>query len=160
MSESNAKFTMIMFSGDYDKTMAGLTLANGAAGNGMAVTIFFTFWGVSLLRKSAPPGSSFLENLFKKLMPVGPSELGLSKMHFCGIGPRLLHRLIRQKKGQTAEDLFEMAQEREIRFVACEASLKLLGIQPEELIPYSHLEVAGVDTFLANAAASRISLFI
>lgn len=160
MTESKTKFSMIMFSGDYDKTMAGLTLANGAAGNDMDVTIFFTFWGVSLLRKSPLPGSSLLENLFKRLMPVGPSELGLSKLNFAGLGSHLLHKLIRQKNGQTAEDLFEMAQEREIRFVACEASLKLLGIQTEELIPYSHLEVAGVDAFLASAAASRISLFI
>lgn len=154
------KFSMILFSGDYDKAMAAFTLANGAAGNQMEVTIFFTFWGVSLLRSRNQPRSSFLENLFKTMMPSGTRELGLSKMNFCGLGPKLMRKLITQKKGQTLDDLLAMAKERKIRFVACEASLKLLGIEPAELIEYEHLEVAGVDLFLNNAIESKVALFI
>lgn len=160
MTEPNSKFTMILFSGDYDKAMAAFTLANGAAGNGMEVTIFFTFWGVSLLRYRTEHNSNFLENMFKTMLPMGPTELGLSKMNFGGIGAQLMQTLIQQKNGQTLDDLFKMAQDRKIRFIACEASLKLMGIEPSELIEYDHLEVAGVDKFLENAAESKISLFI
>ncbi|HEX7713490.1 MAG TPA: DsrE/DsrF/DrsH-like family protein [Bacillota bacterium] len=154
------KFSMILFSGDFDKAMAAFTLANGAAGRGMEVTVFFTFWGINLLRRRFLSGDNLLENLFKRLMPLGIERIGLSKMNFCGIGPRLMKKLIRDKDGQTARDLFQMAMERKVRFIACEASLKLLGIRREELIEYDRLEVAGVDTFIQNAMESKISLFV
>lgn len=93
-------------------------------------------------------------------MPIGATRIGLSKMNFLGLGPWMLKKLIHSKKGQTAQDLFKMAMERRIRFIACEASLKLLGISQEELIDYDRLEVAGVDTFLQNALQSKISFFI
>lgn len=158
--EKQMKLSLILFSGDFDKVMAALTLANGAAGQGMEVTIFFTFWGISLLRQKVVNGKNFLEKMFKTLMPLGVDRIGLSKMNFLGIGPWLMKKLIRQKDGQTATDLMKMAMERQIRFIACEASLKLLGIKPEELIEYKFLKIAGVDSFLQNAIQSKISLFI
>lgn len=158
--EKPEQMSLILFSGDFDKAMAALTLANGAAGNGMKVSIFFTFWGISLLRQNNQRSGLFLEKLFKTMMPLGAEKIGLSKFNFCGIGPWLLKKLIRQKDGQTTQDLLKMATERKIYFVACEASLKLLGIAEEELINYEHLQVAGVDTFLRNALESRIAMFI
>jgi peroxiredoxin family protein len=158
--EKQAKFSLILFSGDFDKAMAALTLANGAAGRNMEVSIFFTFWGMSLLRKKVLKGNNLLENMFKALMPVGVDKVGLSKMNFLGIGPRLMKKLIRQKDGQTAKDLLEMAMDRKVKFIACEASLKLLGIKRDELIDYELLDIAGVDVFLQNAMESKVSLFI
>jgi peroxiredoxin family protein len=154
------KFSLILFSGDFDKAMAALTLANGAAGEGMEVTIFFTFWGMNLLRQKVIKQELFLENLFKWMMPLGVDRIGLSKMNFLGIGPWLMKKLIRQKEGQTAADLFKMAMDRDIRFIACEASLKLLGITKEELISYKQLQIAGVDAFLRNAVQSKVAMFI
>lgn len=154
------QMSLILFSGDFDKAMAALTLANGAAGNGMQVNIFFTFWGISLLRQRNLGSRSFLEKLFKMMMPIGAEKIGLSKFNFGGIGPRLLKKIIRQKDGQTAQDLFKMAMERKIRFIACEASLKLLGIKKEELISYDRLELAGADSFLQSALESKIAMFI
>jgi peroxiredoxin family protein len=154
------KFTLILFSGDFDKAMAALTLANGAAGEGMDVTIFFTFWGINLLRQKLIKRKLFLENMFKKMMPLGVNRIGLSKMNFCGLGPWMMKKLIRQKNGQTATDLFNMAMKRNVRFIACEASLKLLGISKDELIPYKRLEIAGVDVFLKNAVQSKIAMFV
>lgn len=159
MNESN-QFTLVLFSGDFDKAMAALTMANGAAGNGMAVSIFFTFWGTSLLRRKRIYHQNRLENLFKWMMPASPEQLGLSKMNFWGVGPFLMKRMIRQKKGQTVGDLFQMAQERKVKFVVCEASLKLLGVTPAELIEYEHLEIAGVDSFLTTACQAKAALFI
>ncbi len=157
---ASQKLSMILFSGDFDKALAALTLANGAAGNGLDVSIFFTFWGISLLRNKFIYGKHPLENLFKRMMPLGISRIGLSKMNFLGFGPRLMKILIRQKDGQTAQDLFKMAMERKVRFIACEASLKLLGITKAELIDYDRLEIAGVDAFLKNALQSKLSLFV
>jgi peroxiredoxin family protein len=157
---STSKFCLILFSGDFDKAMAALTMANGAAGNGLDVTLFFTFWGINLLRKQYMPGKRPLENLFKRMMPIGVSRISLSKMNFCGIGPWLMKRLIRQKDGQTASDLFTMAMDRKIHFIACEASLKLLGISKAELIDYPLLEIAGVDAFLSTARESEVTLFV
>lgn len=154
------QMSLILFSGDFDKGMAALTLANGAAGNGMQVSIFFTFWGISLLRRENQSSGFLLEKLFKTMMPLGADKIGLSKFNFWGVGPWLLKKLIRQKDGQTTQDLLKMAIERKVRFVACEASLKLLGINKEELINYEHLEVAGVDSFLKNALESKITMFI
>jgi peroxiredoxin family protein len=156
----DSKFNLILFSGDFDKAMAAFTLANGAAGNGMEVSVFFTFWGINLLRHRRIYGENPLENLFKLMMPVGPPHLSLSKFNFLGIGPRLMRKLIGQKKDQTVQELFLMAQERKVRFIACEASLKLLGIDRAELIEYDRLEIAGVDSFLSNACQAKVSLFI
>lgn len=161
MSQSKPeRMSLILFSGDFDKAMAALTLANGAAGNGMQVSVFFTFWGISLLRLENRGSGLFLEKIFKTMMPLGADKIGLSKFNFCGAGPWLLKKLIRQKDGQTTQDLLKMAIERQIDFVACEASLKLLGITKEELIKYDHLQVAGVDSFLQNALESKIAMFI
>lgn len=154
------KMSLILFSGDFDKAMAALTIANGAAGKGIEVTIFFTFWGISLLRQTKTPGNHYLENLFKTIIPLGVNQIGLSKLNFLGLGPWLMKKLIREKKGQTAQDLFRMAMDRQIRFIACEASLKLLGIDRTELINYNRLEIAGVDAFLENALQSKVSMFI
>ena len=154
------QMSLILFSGDFDKAMAALTIANGAAGNGMPVNIFFTFWGISLLRRKNTDGGLLLEKLFKRIMPLGAAKIGLSKYNFGGAGPWLLKKLIRHKNGQTAADLLKMAMERQVRFIACEASLKLLGVKKEELLDYEHLEVAGVDTFLQTALESEIVMFI
>ena len=154
------QMSLILFSGDFDKAMAALTLANGAAGNGMQVSIFFTFWGISLLRRKNLGSGLFLEKLFKTMMPLGADQIGLSKFNFCGVGPWLLKKLIRHKDGQTTQDLLKMAIERQINFIACEASLKLLGITKEELIKYERLQVAGVDSFLKTALESKIAMFI
>lgn len=160
MSPENSKFSLILFSGDLDKAMAALTLANGAAGRGFDVTIFFTFWGMSLLREKTITGENFLENMFKRLMPQGVDHIGLSRFNFCGIGPRLLNQLIRSKRGQSVKDLFKMAMDRKVRFIACEASLKLLGIRPEELIKYQYLEIAGVEQFIEIAHQAKVSMFV
>ncbi len=157
---ANPKFTLILFSGDFDKVMAALTLANSAAGRNLDVTIFFTFWGMTLLREKNLPTENTLENMFKTMMPEGVEAIGLSKMNFLGLGSQLLKKLIHEKDGQTASDLFEMAMERKIRFIACEASLKLLGITPAELIKYEHLEIGGVDDFWNHALDSQTTLFI
>lgn len=77
--------SLIVFSGDYDRAMAAFTIANGAAGEGNKVTMFFTFWGISLLRRTNAPGQGILQSAFKRLMPVGPDRTCLSRFNFAGL---------------------------------------------------------------------------
>ena len=94
----STKKTIILFSGDFDKALAAFIIANGAAAMGDDVTMFFTLWGLNVLRKQvAPPHKkSFLQGMFGGMMPKGPAELGLSKMNFAGIGPKLMRKVMRQ----------------------------------------------------------------
>jgi len=152
--------TLIVFSGDLDKAMAAFTIANGAAGQGLEVYMYFTFWGLALLRKETGDGELFLEKMFKRIMPVGPEQAGLSQMNFAGAGSTLMKTLMGQKDSATLPDLMKMAMECEIRFIACEASMEILGLKREELIDYQHLQVACVKAYLEAANGARINLFI
>ncbi|MGI5853574.1 MAG: DsrE/DsrF/DrsH-like family protein [Bacillota bacterium] len=152
--------TLILFSGDLDKAMAAFTIANGAAGQGLEVYMYFTFWGLALLRKETGDGTLFLEKMFKRMMPVGPEQAGLSQMNFAGAGSSLIKMLMDQKGSDTLPDLMQMAMERSIQFIACEASMQILGIKREELLDYQHLQVGCVKTYLAAANGARLNLFI
>jgi peroxiredoxin family protein len=160
VSETNDSISMILFNGDLDHTMAALTLANGAAGAGMRVNIFFTFWGISLIRKQRGQSHFLLERIFKRMLPTGAASLGLSRFNFGGIGARMIRFLLSRNNAMTPESLLQMAMERKVNFIACEASLKILGIPQDELINYDHLSVDGVDAFIESARDSKIQLFI
>lgn len=162
MTETGEKkgVSIILFSGDLDKAMAAFTIACAAAGRDYPVYIFFTFWGISLLRKERGKGRGVLEKMFKLLLPVGPEKTGLSKLNFCGLGGELMRLLIRKRGTQSLQDLIKMAMERKINFIACQASMKILGLRSEELIPYDLLTEGDAETFLQKAEASRIQLFI
>jgi len=152
--------SLIVFSGDYDRAMAAFTIANGAAGEDQPVTMFFTFWGISLLRKTSEPGGNPLQRMFKRMLPVGPSRPGLSRYNFGGLGSFFLRRLIRQKKSQCLPELIETALARHVNLVACKASLALLGIERNELLATDQLRVDDVHGFLAVARASDLCLFV
>lgn len=159
-SSPQKQMSLILFSGDLDKAMAAFTIACAAAGRGVEVSVFFTFWGLALLRRSRGEGQSLLEKLFKLLLPVGPEKVGLSKMNFLGVGGRLMRRLIRQRGAQQLQELISMAMERKVKFIACQASMKILGLTRKELLDYQHLAEGTADDFLQKAEGSQINLFI
>ncbi len=82
------KSTMVVFSGDMDKALASFIIANGAAAMGKEVTMFFTFWGLNILRRSEKVNvkKSFIEKMFGFMMPKGVNKLQLSKMNMGGMG--------------------------------------------------------------------------
>jgi peroxiredoxin family protein len=154
------KKTIIVFSGDLDKAMAAFIIANGAAAMGNEVTMFFTFWGLNILRKAkgAKVKKTFLEKLFGWMMPRGPEKLGLSKMNFCGLGPRMMKLMMRQKNVNTLPELIEQAQALGVKIIACSMSMDIMGIHPEELI--DGIEYAGVASYLGEADEANVNLFI
>jgi peroxiredoxin family protein len=156
----NNKSTLIVFSGDLDKAIASFIIATGSAAMGNQVTMFFTFWGLNVLRKEqyVPLQKSFMDKLFAKMLPRGPEKLGISKMNFGGLGAKLMKYTMKKKNITTLKELIEMAKELDIKMVACTMSMDVLGIKKEELI--DGLEYAGVASYLAEANEANINLFI
>ena len=159
--ENTGKKTIIVFSGDFDKAMAAFIIANGAAAMGDDVTIFFTFWGLNLLRKKKAPkagGKTFLQGMFGKMMPKGPGKLGLSKMNFAGMGAPLMKKVMRSQNAMSLEELIESAREQGVKFVVCTLSMDILGFKKEELL--DGMDYMGVAAYLAEADEANVNLFI
>lgn len=152
--------TIILFSGDYDKAMAAYIIANGAAAYDHEVTIFHTFWGLNALRKDEPLAlkKGLLEKMFAKMMPRGADKMGLSKMNFAGMGPKMIKNVIKKHNAMPLPQLIEMAQEQDIKLVACTMTMDLLGLQQDEII--DNIEYAGVAAYLADAQEGNVNLFI
>lgn len=153
------RVAMVVFSGDLDKAIAALIIATGAASMGLEVSMFFTFWGLGLVKKQKVyGGKNLLERGFTAMLPAGAGELGLSQMNFFGAGAQIIRKLMRDHEVSSVEELFEMARELGVRMVVCDMSRELLGIRDEELV--EGLETGGVATFMGDAARSKVTLFI
>ena len=154
------KTTIVLFSGDYDKAMAAYIIANGAAAYDHEVTIFHTFWGLNALRKEelVHVKKGFMEKMFARMMPRGAENLGLSKMQFAGMGPKMIKGVMKKHNALPLSQLIEMAQEQDIKLVACTMTMDLLGLQKEELL--DNVEYAGVAAYLADAEDGNVNLFI
>ncbi|BAQ09647.1 hypothetical protein OXB_1175 [Bacillus sp. OxB-1] len=158
--EETKKTTIVLFSGDYDKAMAAYIIANGAAAYDHEVTIFHTFWGLNALRKDAtvPVKKGVLEKMFGKMMPRGADKMGISKMNFAGMGPKMIKHVIKKHNAMTLPQLIDMAQEQDIKLVACTMTMDLLGLDQKELM--DDVEYAGVGAYLADAQDGQVNLFI
>ena len=152
--------TFIVFSGDLDKTIAAFIMANGAASLGRHVTLFFTFWGLNVLRrpKKVKVKKSFVEKTFGMMMPRGTYKLGLSRMNMFGAGKKMIRGVMKSKGISSLEELIEDARNHGVRLVACQMSMDVMGIRQEELI--DGVELGGVATFIGSGETSDISLFI
>lgn len=152
--------TFVIFSGDLDKTIAAFIMANGAAAMGRNVTMFFTFWGLNVLRKQGNHGikKKLTEKLFGWMMPKGTKKLGLSKMNMGGMGARMIRSVMKKNGISSLEELMDDAISHGVRLIACQMSMDIMGLHREELI--DGIEFGGVTTFLASCERSDMSLFI
>lgn len=152
--------SMIVFSNDLDKAIASFIIANGAASMGRKVTMFFTFWGLNILRKPNGPGvkKDIISKMFGIMMPKGSPKLSLSKMNMAGIGPKMIRSLMNKKDIFSLEELISKAQQSGVEFVACNMSMDIMGIKKEELI--DGVTIGGVASFLGSAEESDMTLFI
>jgi peroxiredoxin family protein len=124
------------------------------------VTLFFTFWGLNVLRRGdAPPTQKpLMDRLFGWMMPRGPDKLGLSKMHLAGLGTAMMRRTMRRKHVAPLNELMSTARRLGVRFVACSMSMDVMGIGRDELI--DGVEVGGVGAYLDATATANVNLFI
>ncbi len=152
--------TLVVFSGDMDKALAAFIIANGAAAMGRPVTMFFTFWGLNILRKTEKVSvkKSFIEKMFGFMMPRGVNKLKLSKMNMSGMGTKMMKMVMKDKNVSSLEELMKQAMKNGVKLIACTMSMDVMGIQKEELI--EGVEFAGVATYLGDAEQSNVNLFI
>ncbi|MDR2168672.1 MAG: DsrE/DsrF/DrsH-like family protein [Planctomycetaceae bacterium] len=150
----------ILFSGDLDKAIAVFIMANAAAALGRKVSIFFTFWGLNVLRKpeGAKVRKDFLSRIFGWMTPRGAGKLSLSKMNMFGVGGMLIRGIMRRKNVESLEGLIKSAQEQGVEFIACSMSMDVMGIKIEELI--EGVKLGGAAAMLAFAEESDMSLFV
>ncbi|MDY5114318.1 MAG: FAD-dependent oxidoreductase [Bilifractor sp.] len=152
--------TIIVFDGDMDKVLAAFIIANGALAMGRPVTMFFTFWGLTALRKPEAPGikKAPAEAMFGKMLPKGAGKLKLSHMNMGGVGTAMMRRIMQDKNIDSLEDMMKKAMENGVKIIACSMSMDVMGIRKEELI--DGVEIGGVGTYLGDAEESNVNLFI
>ena len=152
--------TIIVFSGDLDRVLASFIIANGAAAMGRPVTMFFTFWGLNVLRKGSKVKvqKSFIEAMFGGMMPRGSTKLKLSKLNMGGMGTAMMKMVMKQKNVDSLETLIAKAMKAGVKIVACTMSMDIMGIKEEELI--DGIELGGVGAYLGDAEESNVNLFI
>jgi peroxiredoxin family protein len=151
---------MVIFSNDFDKMMAAFIIANGAASTGSEITMFFTFWGLNLLRKDyhVPVKKNLIEKMFGMMMPRGASKVTLSKMKMGGMGTLMIRQIMKKKNVLSLQDLMAAAQKNNVRFVACSMSMDIMGIKKDELI--DGVEIGGVVSYLEKADNAGYNIFI
>ena len=154
------KYSMVVFSGDFDKVLAAFIIANGAKAMGQEVSMFFTFWGLNSLRRPdySKSGKKPVEKMFAAMMPKGPESLGLSNYNFMGGGREMIKRIMKDNKVPSLTELIAAAQANGIKLIACTMTMDLLGLSADELI--DGVEFGGVAQFLGEANDSRQALFI
>lgn len=152
--------TLILFSDDLDKALATFVLANGAAATGEPVTIFFTFWGLNVIKRiQKPPVSKDLfGKMFGMMLPGSSLKLKLSKMNMGGIGSKMMRYIMHRKGIDSLESLRAQALESGVEFIACQMSMDVMGVAREELL--EEVTIGGVATYMERADQANINLFI
>lgn len=152
--------TFILFSDDLDKALATFVLANGAAATGRKVTVFFTFWGLNVIKKEHKPRvrKDFFGRMFGMMLPADSRRLKLSKMNMMGIGSRMMRHLMRRKGVDSLEVLRQQAIGNGVEFIACQMSMDVMGVKREELL--DNVTIGGVATYMERAEQAGMNLFI
>ena len=152
--------TLIMFSDDLDRALATFVLANGAAATGHKVSIFFTFWGLNVIKKVNKPAikKDFFGKMFSMMLPSDSRKLKLSKLSMCGIGDKMMRNIMRKKNINQLEELRQQAMDSGVEFIACQMSMDMMGVYKEELI--DGVTIGGVATYMNRAEDACVNLFI
>lgn len=161
IEESNKNgATLVVFSGDFDKAIASFIIATGAASMGKEVTMFFTFWGLNILKKKGKGkvNKDTMEKMFDVMLPSHAGKLPLSQMNMMGMGPAMIKQIMKKHNVDDLETLIANAINMGVRVVACAMSMELMGIKKEEFI--DGVEIGGVASYLGAADDSGLNLFI
>jgi len=157
-----SKATIVLFSGDLDKALAAFVIATGAAAAGWEVTMFFTFWGLNIIRhpkKKAKNPKDLMSKMFGMMMPKGAGKAVLSKMNMMGMGTWMMKKRMKQKKVQTLSEMIKDAHDLDVKFLACDMSMDVMGLQKEEFVKQVD-EIVGVGTYVKECKGADMTLFI
>lgn len=152
--------TIVVFSDDLDKALASFVIANGAAATGKRVTMFFTFWGLNVIKKREKPAvrKDLMGRMFGWMLPAHSGQLHLSKLNMWGMGSRMMRGIMRRKKIDSLEELMRQARESSVEMIACTMSMDVMGVRREELL--DGITLGGVASYLDRTEESNLNLFI
>ena len=155
------KVTLVVFSGEMDKVLAAFNIAIGAASMEMEVSMFFTFWGLNIIKKNE--GSIKSRGIMRKMLNImnrgGSHRLPLSRFHMFGLGKWMMSKLMRDAKFPTVDELIATAKEAGVKFIACTNTIGVMGLSKDAFIPEVD-SFGGVATYLAEAKEGRVNLFV
>jgi len=159
--KSAGKATIVVFSGELDKALAAFNIATTSAAMGMDVTMFFTFWGLNVIKRNEGKlqSSGWMEKLLNLMNRGGSKRLPMSKFHMFGLGTAMMKALMRKRRMPSLEEMIATAHKLGVRMLACNTSLGLMNLTKDALIPEVE-SVVGAATYVNEAKHSEISLFI
>jgi peroxiredoxin family protein len=153
------KVSLVVFSADMDKVLASFVIANGALAMGMEVSMYFTFWGLTAIKKTTNlKGKALKQRMLAMMTPGKSEEMGISKLNMLGIGPRMMRSLMKEKNVASLEELRDIAQEMGTRMIGCTMAMEVMGVDSSEFI--EGIELGGVATFMEEALKSRMTIFV
>ena len=153
------KVALVVFSNDMDKVLAGFVIANGALAMGMEVSMYFTFWGLTAIKKTTTLKGKALKQRMLALMTPGKSdEMGISKLNMFGMGPRMMRSIMKEKNVASLEELRDIAQDMGTRMIGCTMAMDVMGVDASEFI--DGIELGGVATFMEEALNARATMFL
>nr|WP_263314514.1 DsrE/DsrF/DrsH-like family protein [Mammaliicoccus sp. Marseille-Q6498] len=160
VSHTSKGTTIVLFSGELDKAVAAMIIANGAKAVGRDVTIFFTFWGLNALKKTEKVAvkKKGIEKMFDLMLPKSAVRMPLSKMNMFGLGNMMMRYVMKKKNVDSLPSLINQAIEQDIKLIACTMSMDVMGITKEEL--RDEVEYGGVGTYIGDTEQSSHNLFI
>lgn len=155
------KANIILFSGDLDKALAAFIIATTAASMGMEVNMFFTFWGLNVIKKNEGrlKSKGFRLWMLNLLNRGGTKRLALSKLHMFGMGTSMMKALLKENKFPSIEELIALAKKLGVKMTACTTTCGVMGLDESGFRPEVDT-LAGAATFLGDARKAKINLFI
>jgi len=155
------KLTIVVFSGDLDRALAAFMLATTGASMGMEVSMFFTFWGLNIIKKNE--GGIKSKGLMRKMLNFmnrgGSKRLKLSKFNMLGLGTWMMKRLMKDINMPSVDEFITMAHEMGVKLIACTTTCGVMGV-PEDAFRSEVESLAGAAYFLGEARNSKVTLFI
>ena len=155
------KAALVVFSDNLDRAIAAFIIATGAAAAGLETTMFFTFWGLSVIKKKSGAAVSkrdLMQKMFAAMTPSSSESLGVSKMNYFGAGAAMLRSMMKKQGVSSLEELIELARELGVRMIGCTMSMDIMGVDKDQL--FDGVDLGGVAAFMGEAARARVSLFI
>jgi len=155
------KLSIVVFSGDLDRALAAFILATTAASMGMEVSMFFTFWGLNVIKRNE--GGIRSKGLMRKMLNFmnrgGSKRLKLSKFNMLGLGTWMMKRLMKDANTPSIDQFITMAKEMGVKLIACTTTMGVMGTT-EDSFRSEVDSVAGAAYFLGEARESKVALFI
>lgn len=161
IEQKKPSVTIVLFSGEMDKAMAAFVIATAAASMGMQVNIFFTFWGLNVLKKKGGliKGQNWMQKMLNIVNYGHARKLALSKLNMMGMGPVMMKEMMSKRRVPSLDEFIKMASAMGVKFFPCEMSMTVMGLKKEDFVPECG-DVIGAVSYLSIAKDSNINLFI